>query len=51
MKKIVLTSCGIIDDKLKQEFIEKCKSNYIDRIYTIEDEHGFIIKDNCEKYY
>ena len=35
----------------KQKFIEECKGKYSDKIYTIEDKHGFIIIDGNENYY
>ena len=35
----------------KQKFIEEFKKNHNEKTYIIEDEHGYIITDNEERYY
>ena len=35
----------------KKEFIKQCQIKYSDKIYMIEDGHGYIIIDEDEKYY
>ncbi len=35
----------------KKEFIKQCQDKYNDKIYTIEDEHGYVINDGFEIYF
>ena len=35
----------------KQDFIEKCKNEFNEKLYIIEDNHGFIINNDNENYY
>ncbi len=35
----------------KKEFIKKCQNKYKSKLYTIEDEHGYVITDDEEKYF